>query len=87
MQCLRAISSVNVRDRVRNEAMRTALHMSTTISDIIEIKGLKWFRHVAQRPIDGYNARVYRFDFSKPGFTGGENSRRERGSREDYALR
>ena len=52
MRWLRAISGVKLRDRVRNEAVRTALHMNTTITDIIKTKRLKWFGHVARRPVD-----------------------------------
>ena len=58
MRYLRAISGVKLRDRVRNEAVRTALQMNTTITDIIKTKRLKLFGHVARRPVDSYVARA-----------------------------
>ena len=66
MRCLRAISGVKLRDRVRNETVRTALQMNTTITDTIKTKRLKWFGHVARRPVDSYVARAYHLDFPNP---------------------
>ena len=37
MQCQRAISGLKLRDRVRNQAVRTVLHMNTTILYIIKM--------------------------------------------------
>ena len=39
MRYLRAISGVKLRDRVRNEAVRTARQMNTKITDTIKPKG------------------------------------------------
>ena len=66
MRCLRAISGVKLRDRVRNEAGRTALQMDQTITDTIKTKMLKWFGPVARIPIGSYVARVYHLDFPNP---------------------
>ena len=66
MRCMRAISGVKLRDRVRNETVRTALHIDTTITDIIKTKRLKWFSHVARRPAESYVARAYHLDFPNP---------------------
>ena len=66
MRCLRAISGVKLRDRVRNEKVRTALQMNTTITDTIKTKRLKWFGHVARRPVDNNAARAYHLDFPNP---------------------
>ena len=66
MRCLRAISGMKLCDRVRNEAVITALHMNATITDTIETKRLKWFSYVARRPADCYVAHAYHLDFPNP---------------------
>ena len=63
MRYLRGISVVKLHDRVRREAVRTALHMNTTIEYTIKNKMIKWFGHVARRPVDSYVARAYHLDF------------------------
>ena len=54
MRYQRAIFGVKLRDRVRNEVVRTALHVNTTITDSIKTKRLKWFGHVTRRPAESY---------------------------------
>ena len=66
MRCLRAIFVVKLRDRVRNEAMRTAQYMNTPITYTIKTKMLKWFGHVARRPLDNYMVRASHLDLPNP---------------------
>ena len=65
MRCLRAISVVRLSDRVRNESLRTDLHMNTTITYTIKPKCSSGLA-LARRSVDSYVARANHLDFPNP---------------------
>jgi hypothetical protein len=70
MRCLRAILGVTRRDRLRNHHIRAALNVSSTISDVIKQKRLRWFGHITRRPPESYITQAYRQDFRNPRLKG-----------------
>lgn len=63
MRCLRTIMGVTLRDRLRNERVRSHLKMETSIIDVVREKRNRWFEHVVRRPQDEYVSVAYREDF------------------------
>lgn len=45
---------VTLRDRVRNERVRRELGVEFTVTDMIQKKRNRWFRHVVRKPQDEY---------------------------------
>ena len=86
MRCLRVILGVTLRQRLRNEHVRAVTTVTTTITDIITKKRLKWFGHVTRRPPESYVARAYRQDFPNPRSRGRPPKRWSSHIREDTGL-
>ena len=86
MRCLRVILGVTQRQRLRNEHVRTVTTVTTTITDIITKKRLKWFGHVTRRPPESYVARAYWQDFPNPRSRGRPPKRWSSHIREDTGL-
>ena len=50
MQCLREISGVSMRDRLRNEDIRRKCHEQPPVKELIRSSRLRWFGHVCRMP-------------------------------------
>ena len=65
MRCLRSILGVSLRDKMRNEDIRRQLDMTTTITDVVTKRRLKWFGHVIRMPACRLPNQAYCNDFNK----------------------
>ena len=66
MRCLRSILGVTLLDKIRNDEIRQRLNITTTITEIISKRRMKWFGHVVRMPQHRLPYQAYIHDFSTP---------------------
>ncbi len=65
MRCLRSILGVNFLDKIRNDDIRQRLNTTSTITEVVSRRRLKWFGHVVRMPQHRLPYQAYTQDFSR----------------------
>ena len=86
MRCLRTITGVHLRDKIRSVDIRKSLKISKTINEEISNRRLKWFGYVVRMPQERLPIQVHTNDFTVPRPPGRPPLRWKDQIRQDFGL-